>query len=161
MWIKRGYAVRIKHIISTSEDVQYKSGASSVQARICSTNQAHHYSTPLQWFHSYLSNRKQYVSVNGLSSDELIITNGVPQGSVLGPPLFLIFINDSPNISKHLTIYLFADDTNIYYESSNLLHTQKIVNRELRKVREWLEANRLALNIGKQILLFFIHSNVK
>ena len=106
---------------------------------------------PLQWFHSYLSNRKQYVSVNGFPSDELNIIHGVPQGSVLGPLLFLIFINDLPNISKHLTFYLFADDTNIYYESSNLLHIKKIVNRELRKVRKWLEA----------ILLFFIHSNVK
>ena len=98
-----------------------------------------HYGIPLQWLHSYLSNHKQYMSVNGLSSDELNIIHGVPQGSVLGPLLFLIFINDLPNISKHLTFYLFANDTNIYYESSNLLHIQKIVNRELRKVRKWLE----------------------
>ena len=110
---------------------------------------------PLQWFHSYLSNRKQYVSVNGLSSDELNIIHGVPQGSVLHPLLFLIFINDLPNISKHLTFCLFADDTNIYYESSNLLHIQKIVNRELRKVRKWLEANRLALNIDKTNFVIF------
>ena len=110
---------------------------------------------PLQLFHSCLSNRKQYVSVNGFSSDELIIIHGVPQGSVLGPLLFLIFISDLPNISKHLTFYLFADDTNTYYESSNLLHTQKIVNRELRKVRKWLEANRLALNIDKTNFVIF------
>ena len=110
---------------------------------------------PLQWFHSYLSNRKQYVSVNGFSSDELNIIHGVPQGSVLGPLLFLIFINDLPNISKHLTFYLFADDTNIYYESSNLLHIQEIVNRELRRVRKWLEANRLALNIDKTNFVIF------
>ena len=93
-------------------------------------------SIPLQRFHSYLSNRKQYVSVNGLSSDELNIIHGVPQGSVHGPLLFLIFINDLPNISKHLTFCLFAADTSIYYESSNLLHIQTIVNRELRKVRK-------------------------
>ena len=110
---------------------------------------------PLQWFHSYLSNRKQYVSVNGCSSDELNIIHGVPQGSVLGPLLFLIFINDSPNIPKHLTFYLFADDTNIYYESSNLLHIKKIVNRELRKVCKWHEANRLALNIDKTNSVIF------
>ena len=67
----------------------------------------------------------------------------------------MILINDLPNISKHLAFYLFADDTNIYYESSNLLHIQKIVNRELRKVRKWLEANRLALNIDKTNFVIF------
>ena len=72
---------------------------------------------PLQWFVSYLSNRKQYVSVNGHTSDKLQVTHGVPQGSVLGPLVFLIFINDLPNVSKFLQFYLFADDTNIYYGS--------------------------------------------
>ena len=71
---------------------------------------------PLEWFESYLLNRKQYVFVNGSTSDELILAPGVPQGSVLGLLLFLIFINDLPNDSKFLTFYLFADDTNIYYE---------------------------------------------
>ena len=113
---------------------------------------------PLQWFESYLSNRKQYVSVNGHTSEGLFVTHGVPQGSVLGPLLFLIYINDLPNISKCLTFFLFADDTNIYYESSDLLSIQKIVNRELRKVRKWLEANRLALNIEKTNFSLF-HSN--
>ena len=68
----------------------------------------------LAWFRSYLSDRKQYVSVNGSNSNLLSITCGVPQGSVLGPLLFLIYINDLPNASKKLTFYLFADDTNIY-----------------------------------------------
>ena len=111
--------------------------------------------TPLLWFESYLSNRKQYVSVNGNTSDELIITHGVPQGSVLGPLLSLMFINDLPNVSKHLTFYLFEDDTNIYFESSDLSYIQKIANRELRKVRKWLEANRLALNIDKTNFVIF------
>ena len=86
---------------------------------------------PLQWFESYLSDRKQFVSVNGHSSDELEMKHGVPQGSVLGPLLFLLYINDLPSISKKLTFYLFADDTNIYFESSDLLHLQKTVNKEL------------------------------
>ena len=88
---------------------------------------------PLQRFASYLSNRKQYVSVNGHTSDKLQVTHGVPQGSVLGPLLFLIFINDLRNVSKFLQFYLFVDDTNIYYESSDLSNIQKILNRELRK----------------------------
>ena len=116
---------------------------------------------PLQWFESYLSNRKQYVSVNGHTSEELFVTHGVPQGSVLGPLLFLIYINDPPNVSKCLTFFLFADDTNISYESSDLLSIQKIVNRELHKVRKWLEANRLALNIEKTNFVLFIQINIK
>ena len=67
----------------------------------------------LQWFRSYLSERKQYVYINGECSELKQISCGVPQGSVLGPLLFLIYINDLPNISKKLELYLFADDTNI------------------------------------------------
>ena len=73
----------------------------------------------------------------------------------MGPLLFLIFINDLSNVSKFLTSYLFADDTNLYYESSDLLNIRKDVNRELRKVRRWLEANKLALNIDKTNFVFF------
>ena len=108
----------------------------------------------LDWFRSYLQGRFQYVSVNSHSSDLLPISCGVPQGSVLGPLLFLIYVNDLPNISKVLQFYLFADDTSIYFESDNLLTLQKVVNQELRKVRKWLEANRLSLNISKTMLFF-------
>ena len=110
---------------------------------------------PLQWLDLYLSARKQYASVNGHSSDELEIKHDVPQGSVLGPLLFLLYINDLLSISKKLTFYLFADDTNIYFESSNLLHLHKTINKELRKVRKWLESNRLALNIDKTNFVIF------
>ena len=97
----------------------------------------------LEWFRSYLSDRKQYVSVNGKSSSLLTVSCGVPQGSVLGPLLFLVYINDLPNASKKLTFYLFADDTNIYYESKDLSNLIKIVNRELRLVKKCLDANYL------------------
>ena len=80
-----------------------------------------------------MSNRKQYASVNGATSDYLDITCGVPQGSVLGPLLSLIYINDLPSISKVLSFYLYAEDTNIYLSSHNLFSLQKIMHRELKK----------------------------
>ena len=109
----------------------------------------------LNWFTSYLSHRKQYVSVNGHTSEYLNISCGVPQGSVLGPLLFLIYINDLPSVSKYLRFYLFADDTNIYFEAKDLKTLQKIMNRELRHVKKWLEANKLALNIEKTNFVVF------
>ena len=99
----------------------------------------------LEWFRSYLSDRKQYVSIDGINSNLLPISCGVPQGSVLGPLLFLIYINDLPNASKKLTFYLFADDTNIYYECKDLYNLNKIVNKELKFVKKWFDANKLSL----------------
>ena len=101
----------------------------------------------LDWFQSYLSDRKQYVDINGKSSDLLDITCGVPQGSVLGPLLSLIYINDLPNISKILNFYLFADDANIYYESSSLDNLERTVNSELNKLFLWLNVNQLLSSI--------------
>ena len=109
----------------------------------------------LKWFKSYLSNRKQYVFYNGVSSNVLPITCGVPQGSVLGPLLFLIYINDLPNISDKLQFFLFADDTNIYFDSHDLRSMEKTVNEELRKLCLWLNVNRLALNVSKTNFVIF------
>lgn len=95
------------------------------------------------------------MSFNGHSSEKRKVTCGVPQGSVLGPLLFLIYINDLPNISKVLIFFLFADDTNIYYESSNLVEIEKVMNKELNKLYQWLCINRLSLNISKTHLMIF------
>ena len=109
----------------------------------------------LKWFESYLTNRKQYVYHNGSASSMEVITCGVPQGSVLGPLLFLIYVNDLPNISDKLRFFLFADDTNIYYDSDDLIELEKTVNQELRKLSQWLNINRLALNISKTNFVIF------
>ena len=109
----------------------------------------------LNWFNSYLSDRSQYVFLNGVSSESKPITCGVPQGSVLGPLLFLLYINDLPNISKILDFYLFADDTNIYYEDASLQNLESIINKELRGLYLWLSVNRLSLNIDKTNFAIF------
>ena len=111
----------------------------------------------INWLTSYLSNRKQYVSVNGHTSEYPNIPCGVPQGSVLGPLLFLIDISDLPNVSKHLRFSFFADDTNIYIEAKDLETLQKIMNWEPHRVKKWLEANKLSLNI-EETNFFAFHS---
>ena len=121
-------------------------------------NKLDHYGirgTALHWFHSYLSDRKQFVFHNGESSKLQSINCGVPQGSVLGPLLFLLYINDLPNVSNILQLYLFADDTNIYYEANSLENLELIINRELKKLHMWLIVNRLSLNIDKTNFVVF------
>ena len=107
----------------------------------------------LNWFKSYLSSRTQKVCINGLLSEPQTITHGVPQGSVLGPLLFLLYINDLPSCSKILKFHLFADDTSIFYSHKNAKDLEYIVNLELKNVSTWLSANRLSLNVDKSNFL--------
>ena len=88
-------------------------------------------------------------------------TCGVPQGSVLGQLLFLIYVNDLPNVSKKFKFYLFTDDTNIYCDCDTLANLKKMVNKELKYVKRWLDVNKLSLNISKTNYIIFHTTTMK
>ena len=111
-------------------------------------------------FKSYLSNRKQFVSLNGFESSTEDITCGVPQGSTLGPLLFLLYINDFRLCLTDASSGHFADDTFIIYNSKKLKTIETVINHELKQVIKWLRLNKLSLNAGKTELIFF-HSSSK
>ena len=112
------------------------------------------------WFRNYLTKRKQYVSVNGINSNLKQLYCGVPQGSVLGPLLFLIFINDLPN-STNLFSLLFADDTTFQLSGSSPTELFAIANLELSKTAKWFQANKLTLNVSKTKYILFRKKNMK
>lgn len=107
------------------------------------------------WFKSYLSKRTQYVSLCGVNSESAEVKLGVPQGSILGPLLFLLYINDMSRSSSLLQFVHFADDTTVFASSNNVESLELTVNAELNKIDEWLMANRLSLNIGKTSYMLF------
>ena len=115
--------------------------------------------TALQWLKSYLCNRMQCTEVGDTQSELEYIKCGVPQGSVLGPLLFLLYINDIVESSKIFKFILFADDTSLYYSTKNPLDIQETVNNELANISDWLSANRLSLNVGKSKLLYFTNNS--
>ena len=105
--------------------------------------------TPNQWFTSYLKNRSQSVTLDGTLSEKLPVHCGVPQGSILGPLLFLIYINDMNKALKKCKVFHFADDTNLLYSNPDPKKIQKVLNKELKLLYDWLCANRLSLNVVK------------
>ena len=109
----------------------------------------------LIWFNCYLTNRYQYVNYNNTSSDMKQITYGVPQGSILGPSLFLLYINDIASVSCALFSILFADDTTLFCSAKSLHELSTVINNELSNVMKWLNANRLSLNIDKTNFMIF------
>ena len=109
----------------------------------------------LSWIKSYLGERSQYVEINNVQSSPKTIKCGVPQGSVLGPLLFLVFINDIFNTSNCLSFILFADDTNIFYSDKNINSLINTLNHELVKVASWLRANKLTLHPDKTKFILF------
>ena len=112
-----------------------------------------------KWFQSYLANRIQFTSINGINSNHATLLTGVPQGSVLGPLLFLILINDLFKASNLLSTLLFADDTTFQLSSIDLNILYTTVNLELEKAAEWFKANKLTLNVSKTKYMLFRKSS--
>ena len=103
----------------------------------------------LLWFKSYLSNRKQRTSCDNAMSDPLHVPLGVPQGSILGPLFFLIYINDLPLVVKNSQVTLYADDTVLYCFSKEPRMLEEALNEDLLEVAKWLNRNKLTLNLSK------------
>ena len=102
-----------------------------------------------QWFSSYLHNRRQCCKVNGVTSNTAEINVVVPQGSCLGPLLFLLFINDLPSALRKAQATMYANDTAISCSSDKIEEIDVVVNAELACLEKWLQVNKLSLNIVK------------
>ena len=112
--------------------------------------------TNIKWFKSYLSSRKQFIAYD--QAEQTSMTNiicGVPQSSILGPLLFLIYVNDLYKASTILNPIMFADDTNLFHSHSDIKTLFQIVNKELTNINKWFQANKLSLNAKKTKYTFF------
>jgi hypothetical protein len=109
----------------------------------------------IQWFQDYLKTRQQSVLLNGTVSDTMDIDYGVPQGSILGPLLFTLYINDLPNALTKTKVVLYADDTAIFYASKDISEIQQVLTEDLRRAQNWLDSNKLTLNTSKTKTMLF------
>ena len=107
------------------------------------------------WISDYITNRKQYVMFANNPSKEGVINCGVPQGSVLGPLLFILYVNDLVNVSNLIFPLMFADDTNFFVSGSNAENLVTVMNGEMKKVVKWMKINKLSLNVAKTNYMIF------
>ena len=117
----------------------------------------HHYfirGPVFTWFQSYLSDRQQFVTYNGVQSSMKVVKCGVPQGSILGPILLLLYINDLSTICRNTLPFLFADDTNLFISGTNFTHIEEMLNLELQAISLWLKVNKLSLNVKRLIICY-------
>ena len=123
-----------------------------------------HYSVKgrnLLWFKSFLNNRRQFIKQNNSNTSFANISCGIPQGSILGPLLFLLYINDLPNVSPVLDPIMYAEHTNLFYSNNHIETLFSTVNMELEKNSEWFKANELSLNIKKTNYALFHKNSTK
>ena len=105
--------------------------------------------TVLQWFISYLSDRKQRVFIGAASSDSLPVVSGVPQGSCLGPLLFLIYVNEIPSINTFCNTHLYVDDTTLHHSSSSVYDLNTILQQSADVLSSWSKANQMVIHPKK------------
>ena len=109
----------------------------------------------LQWFKDYLTGRSQYVTYNGFMSNNNEIKCGVPQGSILGPLLFLLYINDLASVSEACFSILFADNSNMFISGKDVEVMSEKLNSDMENIRQWLCCNKLSLNVSKTHYMVF------
>ena len=114
-----------------------------------------------KWFESYLTDQKQFASINGFNSDISTITSGVSQGSVLGPLLFLIYINELNVAIKHCKVHHFADNTNLLNINISPKHLNKFIYIDLKNLTKWLNVNifKAYVHYFHQIFIFLPNDN--
>ena len=110
---------------------------------------------PLIWFKNYLCSRYQFTIFNDASSTHSLIKHGVPQGSILGPLLFLIYVNDIEKSSTKFDFIMYADDTTLFFTQPDLKDMQENINVELHNISKWFKANKLILNLTKTCFISF------
>ena len=112
----------------------------------------------LSMIKSFLTNRKQKCQLGDVITSESSVTCGIPQGSILGPLLFLLYINDLPDCLRQVSPRLFADDTNLTVAGETIEEVELAMNNDLLRIKEWLLANKLSLNVAKtEFLLIGSH----
>ena len=113
----------------------------------------------LKWFESYLFGRKQFVEYDGVTTDYKSISTGVPQGSILGPLLFIILINDITSMVEKVDILLYADDTVIFTSHKSAKTIEDYLNSDLEKIATWFNQNNLVINLKKGKTEFMMFEN--
>ena len=103
----------------------------------------------IKWFHTYLTNRAIFVSLSTVFSEAGTINCGVPQGSILGPLLFLLYINDIPQALSNTHTYLYVDDISIFCQHKDVTEIENVLNKEFANVCNWFVDNKLSIHFGE------------